>query len=376
VRECAFLASMLPGRKSTIPYRKMDRVMKRSDRILRRMVAARMISREEYDVAMAEVPNLAGLERKVEKTLETRRPRRNRRRRLRRRPGGDRASPPGQMNTSRCCVAAATRRPPPGRGRPGSIARRPPPPPRTLPPPVAKRRGRALLLRPPEPASDPARHRPRRLRRSRRPDRIGAPREEVPAPDPRRLESIPAFFNSSRMSSRNFFGSRSSPRDPGSGRWSLRDSGRRTSGRATRTRFLINACPSGPYCTYISYQKIGYIALRVDQALRLPVRLGELGVGDVAVPVAVTRATPQNRKIRAEADQRDEVRRPAGLSPARHVRQSSTGHAATHDMQPVHSRVHTDGFSWTRSPPGTPGARLAVDCTSIRPAPPAGGRSS
>jgi hypothetical protein len=30
-----------------------------------------MISREEYDAAMAEVPNLAGLERKVEKTLET-----------------------------------------------------------------------------------------------------------------------------------------------------------------------------------------------------------------------------------------------------------------------------------------------------------------
>ena len=30
------------------------------------------------------------------------------------------------------------------------------------------------------------------------------------------------------------------------------------------------------------------------------------------------------------------------------VRQSSTGHAATHDMHPMHSRVHTDGFSWTR----------------------------
>jgi monofunctional biosynthetic peptidoglycan transglycosylase len=71
VRECAFLASMLPGPKVYDPYRKMDRVMKRSDRILRRMVAARMISREEYDAAMTEVPNLAGLARKVEKTLET-----------------------------------------------------------------------------------------------------------------------------------------------------------------------------------------------------------------------------------------------------------------------------------------------------------------
>jgi len=71
VRECAFLASMLPGPKVYNPYRKMDRVMKRSDRILRRMVAARMISREEYDAAVTEVPNLAGLARKVEKTLET-----------------------------------------------------------------------------------------------------------------------------------------------------------------------------------------------------------------------------------------------------------------------------------------------------------------
>jgi monofunctional biosynthetic peptidoglycan transglycosylase len=69
VRECAFLASMLPGPKVYNPYRKMDRVMRRSDRILRRMVAARMISQEEYNAAVAEVPNLAGLERKVEKTL-------------------------------------------------------------------------------------------------------------------------------------------------------------------------------------------------------------------------------------------------------------------------------------------------------------------
>jgi monofunctional biosynthetic peptidoglycan transglycosylase len=69
VRECAFLASMLPGPRVYNPYRKMDRVMKRSDRILRRMAAAKMISREEYESAMSEVPNLAGLERKVEKTM-------------------------------------------------------------------------------------------------------------------------------------------------------------------------------------------------------------------------------------------------------------------------------------------------------------------
>ena len=70
VRECAFLASMLPGPRIYDPYRKMNRVMKRSDRILRRMAGARLISQEEYRTAMAEVPNLAGLERKVAKTYD------------------------------------------------------------------------------------------------------------------------------------------------------------------------------------------------------------------------------------------------------------------------------------------------------------------
>ena len=69
VRECAFLAAMLPGPKVFNPYRKMDRVVKRANRLLRRMVAARMITQEEYETALAEVPNLAGLEKKVEKTL-------------------------------------------------------------------------------------------------------------------------------------------------------------------------------------------------------------------------------------------------------------------------------------------------------------------
>jgi monofunctional biosynthetic peptidoglycan transglycosylase len=71
VRECAFLAAMLPGPRVYNPYRKMDRVMRRSERILRRMAAARMISPEEYRAASEEVPNLAGLERKVEKTLSS-----------------------------------------------------------------------------------------------------------------------------------------------------------------------------------------------------------------------------------------------------------------------------------------------------------------
>jgi monofunctional biosynthetic peptidoglycan transglycosylase len=71
VRESAFLASMLPGPKVYDPYRKLDRVVRRSDRILKRMFAARMITDEEYRAALAEIPNIAGLERKVETTMES-----------------------------------------------------------------------------------------------------------------------------------------------------------------------------------------------------------------------------------------------------------------------------------------------------------------
>jgi monofunctional biosynthetic peptidoglycan transglycosylase len=71
VRESAFLAAMLPGPKVYNPYRRMDRVMRRSERILRRMAGSRMIGEAEYRLALAEVPNLAGLARKVEKTLSS-----------------------------------------------------------------------------------------------------------------------------------------------------------------------------------------------------------------------------------------------------------------------------------------------------------------
>lgn len=69
VRESAFLAAMLPGPKVYDPYRRLDRVVRRSDRILRRMFIARMITEQEFRAALAEAPNLAGLERKVEKTM-------------------------------------------------------------------------------------------------------------------------------------------------------------------------------------------------------------------------------------------------------------------------------------------------------------------
>ncbi len=69
VRESAFLAAMLPGPRIYDPYRKMRRVMRRSDRILRNMFAARMITEEQFRAALAETPNITGLERKVEKTI-------------------------------------------------------------------------------------------------------------------------------------------------------------------------------------------------------------------------------------------------------------------------------------------------------------------
>ncbi len=69
VRESAFLAAMLPGPRIYDPYRKMARVMRRSDRILRNMFAARMITEDEFRMALAETPNITGLERKVERTI-------------------------------------------------------------------------------------------------------------------------------------------------------------------------------------------------------------------------------------------------------------------------------------------------------------------
>ena len=69
IRESAFLASMLPGPRVYNPYHRLDRVVRRSDRILRRMFAAKMITGEEYKEALAESPNIAGLERKVETTM-------------------------------------------------------------------------------------------------------------------------------------------------------------------------------------------------------------------------------------------------------------------------------------------------------------------
>ncbi|HEY6839272.1 MAG TPA: biosynthetic peptidoglycan transglycosylase [Geobacteraceae bacterium] len=69
-RECAFLAAMLPGPKATYnPYRHLSRVLKRSDMILRLMRDNRVITNEEYRQALAETPNIGGMQKKVDDTF-------------------------------------------------------------------------------------------------------------------------------------------------------------------------------------------------------------------------------------------------------------------------------------------------------------------
>ena len=70
-RECAFLAAMLPGpRVAYNPYRNLGKVLKRSDMILRNLRGGRVISEEEYQVALAQMPNIAGMQRKVDTALQ------------------------------------------------------------------------------------------------------------------------------------------------------------------------------------------------------------------------------------------------------------------------------------------------------------------
>ncbi|MBE0598530.1 MAG: monofunctional biosynthetic peptidoglycan transglycosylase, partial [Desulfuromonadales bacterium] len=70
-RESAFLAAMLPGpRIAYNPYRNLRRTEKRTDHILRLMRQTGALSEEAYQLALAETLNIAGLERKVQQTLE------------------------------------------------------------------------------------------------------------------------------------------------------------------------------------------------------------------------------------------------------------------------------------------------------------------
>ncbi len=70
-RECAFLAAMLPGpRIAYNPYRNLGKVLKRSDMILRKLRGAGVISAEEFQTALATAPNIAGLQRKIDATIQ------------------------------------------------------------------------------------------------------------------------------------------------------------------------------------------------------------------------------------------------------------------------------------------------------------------
>jgi monofunctional biosynthetic peptidoglycan transglycosylase len=68
-RECAFLAAMLPGpRVAYNPYKKLDKVLKRSDMILRLLRQNGVLGETEYQAALASELNIAGMQRKVDQS--------------------------------------------------------------------------------------------------------------------------------------------------------------------------------------------------------------------------------------------------------------------------------------------------------------------
>ncbi len=69
-RECAFLAAMLPGpRLAYNPYKNLGKVLKRSDMILRLLRQNGVLSEGEYQAALASELNIAGMQRKVDKSV-------------------------------------------------------------------------------------------------------------------------------------------------------------------------------------------------------------------------------------------------------------------------------------------------------------------
>lgn len=69
--ECAFLAAMLPGpRLAYNPYRNLAKVDRRAHKILRFMRQRGVLSEVDLQLALASRPNIAGLQRKVDQSLE------------------------------------------------------------------------------------------------------------------------------------------------------------------------------------------------------------------------------------------------------------------------------------------------------------------
>ena len=69
-RECAFLAAMLPGpRLAYNPYKNLSKVLKRSDMILKLLRRKGVLEEGEYHAALAQQPNIAGMQRKVDQNI-------------------------------------------------------------------------------------------------------------------------------------------------------------------------------------------------------------------------------------------------------------------------------------------------------------------
>lgn len=69
-RESAFLAAMLPGpRLAYNPYRNLKKVLRRSDMILGLLRGKGVLSEEEYRQALSEVPNIGGLQKKIDEGI-------------------------------------------------------------------------------------------------------------------------------------------------------------------------------------------------------------------------------------------------------------------------------------------------------------------
>jgi monofunctional biosynthetic peptidoglycan transglycosylase len=70
-RECAFLAAMLPGpRMAYNPYKNLSKVLKRSDMILRLLKKKGILAEGEYRLALAEQPNIKGMQKKVDEGIQ------------------------------------------------------------------------------------------------------------------------------------------------------------------------------------------------------------------------------------------------------------------------------------------------------------------
>lgn len=70
-RECAFLAAMLPGpRVAYNPYKNLTKVVKRSEMILRQMRRKAVLDENEYRLALAQVPNVGGMQKKVDSSMK------------------------------------------------------------------------------------------------------------------------------------------------------------------------------------------------------------------------------------------------------------------------------------------------------------------